>query len=408
MMRAAWLVAAKDLRLFFRDRVALLVTFALPMVLATVFGAAIGGLATATMTMERVRLLVVDEDQSELSTRIVAELERGSAIGVEVRLDGRARVEQGRAPAAMTIPKGYQESLTRGRPLPLLIHRDPGKIVEQQVLAGNLTPALLRAAGPEVARALAVKAAASKGVPPALVERVMGAAGVGLDLGEAATDALGLAFEDVAGPSERSSVHAARSQAIAGIAVMMLLFGLTACGGTLLDEQASGTLLRLRLAPIHGGSILLGKALFTMVVGLLQILVLFVFGAVVFELPVARAPLSLAVISVVTALSAASMGVLLAVLLRTRKQLEGVSTLLILVMSALGGSWFPLAIVPDWFRALGHLTLNAWAMDAYQAVLWYGRGLGDVWRELGVLLALAALMSALAWRAFERRFTRME
>ena len=57
MIRAAWLVAAKDLRLFFRDRVALLVTFALPMVLATVFGG-------DTVTVKGTSLTTVEKEAS--------------------------------------------------------------------------------------------------------------------------------------------------------------------------------------------------------------------------------------------------------------------------------------------------------------------------------------------------------
>ena len=72
-------------------------------------------------------------------------------------------------------------------------------------------------------------------------------------------------------------------------------------------------------------------------------------------------------------------------------------------MSALGGSWFPLGITPDWYQFLGHFTLTAWAMDAYQAIFWYELGLTDILVELGVLLAIAAATSALALRLWNRR-----
>lgn len=98
------------------------------------------------------------------------------------------------------------------------------------------------------------------------------------------------------------------------------------------------------------------------------------------------------------------LGILLAVTCRTRKQLEGLSTLVILVMSALGGSWFPLIITPEWYRKLGHFTLNAWAMDGYQGIFWYGKDLGGIATEIAVLLGIAAVTSALAVRGWKRRF----
>jgi ABC-2 type transport system permease protein len=187
---------------------------------------------------------------------------------------------------------------------------------------------------------------------------------------------------------------------------MMLLFGLAACGGTILEEEAGGTLQRVRLTPTAGGAVLLGKLLFTVAVGLAQLVVLFAFGAAVFDVPILRSPLALVVHSLCVALAAAGFGLLLAVLCRSRKQLEGVSTLLILTMSALGGSWFPLAFVPAWFRTAGHCTLNAWAMDGYQGILWYGQGLAGVALADGVLLAIAALTLLLARQGWRRRFER--
>ena len=226
------------------------------------------------------------------------------------------------------------------------------------------------------------------------------------DLSKDGASALGLEVEDVAGGAQAGRKAAAGAHAIAGIAVMMLLFGLTACGGTILEEADSGTLQRVQLTPGAGAAVLLGKALFTMSVGVAQLLLLFAYGGFVFDVPVLRDPAALAVHSAAVAAAAAGFGLLLAVLCRTRKQLEGLSTLLILTMSALGGSWFPLALVPEGFRTIGHFTLNAWAMDGFQGILWYGKGLGGIWLEIAVLVAIAAATGTAAWLGWRRRFER--
>ena len=67
------------------------------------------------------------------------------------------------------------------------------------------------------------------------------------------------------------------------MAVMILLFGLIHCGGTLLEEGDSGTLDRLRLAPGASSAILSGKFLFTWLVGLIQLVILFAYGCLVFD-----------------------------------------------------------------------------------------------------------------------------
>jgi ABC-2 type transport system permease protein len=119
--------------------------------------------------------------------------------------------------------------------------------------------------------------------------------------------------------------------------------------------------------------------------------------------PVLRAPAALLVLSAAVAAAATGFGVLFAVLCRTRKQLEGLSTIVILAMSAFGGSWWPLAITPEWYQKLAHFTLTAWAMDGYQGLFWYGKDLAGIALPIGVLLAIAGGTSGVAAVLWRRR-----
>ena len=51
-------------------------------------------------------------------------------------------------------------------------------------------------------------------------------------------------------------------------------------------------------------------------------------------------------------------------------------------------------------RTLAHLiTINAWAMDGFQYLLWYGRGMRNILPEVGVLLVIAkAAFGVGLWR----------
>ena len=51
----------------------------------------------------------------------------------------------------------------------------------------------------------------------------------------------------------------------------------------------------------------------------------------------------------------------------------------------------------------GHFTLNAWAMDGYQGIFWYGKDVVGILPEIGVLTGIAVVTSLLAWRLWERR-----
>jgi ABC-2 type transport system permease protein len=444
----AWVLAQKDLRVYFRDRVAVLLGFGLPIVLCTVFAGAMGAIGGGGRKVGRIELVLEDADQSAASRELVAELGKSKGLKLDLVEPGatkgaREHVAEGEAPAGILIGAGFGAALAEGGDLPLTLYRDPAKTIEQQILAGNLIPAFLGALGEGVGKRMGAKILEAMDFPlvgrasaqaildsswasmESLVDGLEargeledgaddapdehgGAGGDdegGFDFASGVAEILGITIEDVTGGDQHRQAEKRGHQAnsVAGMAVMMLLFGLIHCGGTLLDEQESGTLDRLRLAPGASAAILGGKFLFTWIVGAIQLVILFAYARLVFDMPIFRAPLALVVLSTATAAAVTGFGVLFAVVSRSRKQLEGLSTIVVLSMSALGGSWWPLAITPDWYQKLGHFTLNAWAMDGYQGIFWYGKGLTGILPEIGVLCGIALATSLLAWRLWERR-----
>jgi ABC-2 type transport system permease protein len=189
----------------------------------------------------------------------------------------------------------------------------------------------------------------------------------------------------------------------AGIAVMFLLFSCAAAGGSLLDEQDSGTLERVLNTRVGMTGLLAGKWIHLTLLGLTQITVMFLWGAAVFRLDLAGHLPGFLVMTLATAAAAAGFGLVLATLCRTRQQLGGISTILILVMSALGGSMFPRFLMSEAMQKIGLVTFNAWALDGYIKVFWRDARLVELWPQLLVLTALTAVFLALA-RWFARRW----
>lgn len=67
--------------------------------------------------------------------------------------------------------------------------------------------------------------------------------------------------------------------------------------------------------------------------------------------------------------------------------------------ASLGGEWWPLEIVSEWMRSLGHALPTAWAMDGFNNIIIRGLGLEVVLPEVVVLLGFAALFLAIGgWR----------
>jgi len=190
----------------------------------------------------------------------------------------------------------------------------------------------------------------------------------------------------------------------AGIGVMFLLFScVSGAGGALLDEAESGTLERLLSTNLGMTGLLLGKWLFLALIGIAQLTVMFLWGRLAFGLPLFAHIPGFIVMTTVTAGAAAALGLVLASLARTRAQLSGFSTILILTMSALGGSMFPRFMMSETMQKMGLLTFNGWALDGYLKVFWRNAAVWELWPQVLVLVLLAVIFLGLA-RLLGRRW----
>jgi ABC-2 type transport system permease protein len=205
----------------------------------------------------------------------------------------------------------------------------------------------------------------------------------------------------VGGPS--ASKGALVSFFAAGLGVMFLLFSSSGAAGALLEETESGTLDRLLTSPLGMGRLLLGKWLFIAMTGALQLTLMFAWGALAFGLELRPHLAGFAVMTVASAAAASAFALVLASACRSRAQLSGISTIVILMMSALGGSMFPRFQMPDAMQRLGLLTFNAWALDGYVKVFWRDAPVAELWPQVLALALMGGVFLVVA-RQLARRW----
>jgi ABC-2 type transport system permease protein len=93
---------------------------------------------------------------------------------------------------------------------------------------------------------------------------------------------------------------------------------------------------------------------------------------------------------------------LLASLCHTRAQLGALSTLVILIMSSVGGSMFPRFLMPESMQKAGLLTINAWAIDGFEKVFWRDLPVTALWPQVAVLLGVGVVLFVVARRVARR------
>lgn len=190
----------------------------------------------------------------------------------------------------------------------------------------------------------------------------------------------------------------------AGIAVMFLLFSANGAGASLLEEREAGTLGRLLSSRLSLTQLLLGKWLYITGLGFTQLLAMFAWGQLVFQVDLVGHLSGFVAMTLATSAACASFALFLAAICRSRQQLHGVSVILVLTMSAVGGSMVPRYIMSDTMKQLGKFTFNGWALDGFQKVFWYDMPLSAIRAEVGVLFAIT-LMLGLAARLLARRWS---
>jgi ABC-2 type transport system permease protein len=94
---------------------------------------------------------------------------------------------------------------------------------------------------------------------------------------------------------------------------------------------------------------------------------------------------------------------LLASVCKTQEQVGAFSTLIILVMCAVGGSMLPREFMPAWLRSIGAFTFNGWAMDGFNSIFWRDMTISGILPECAVMAGIALVLTALSMSLFSRK-----
>jgi len=413
-------VARTHLARLRRDRAGFTLAFIVPIAFFSVFALVFGSPRGATRSIP---IAVVDEDGSDNSRRFVAALGREKGLRVLAGLPAaqagshagwtRATAEDavraGEAPIALVVPKGFGAAPIHfgpeaGAPT-LLLLADSADPVAPQVVAGLLQKVALTGL-PDVMAASGIAqmdrwGASLTDEQKARLEEAMGRlrARDGGDRGGGDSGLVAVETRDVVGRTKKNPASALLA---AGLGVMFLLFSASGAGGALIEESESGTLDRILGTRVTMTQLLLGKVLYLSAVAVGQLAVMFVWGQMFFGVELTKHLPGFLLMSIVTALACSSFGLVLAAASRTRIQLVALSNLLILVMSALGGSMVPRYLLSESIQKLGLVTLNAWAIDGFLKVFWRDEPLSSLAPQVAVLLGAAVALFLVARRLAHR------
>ena len=417
-----------------RDRAALALSFILPIAFFSIFAVIFGGQHDST---SRISVILVDEDHSTASLDLVRGLQHEGSLAIHTRPSSKnktaeplpeytaataeAAVQAGDAPVALIIPHGFGDNpISFGNDsgpakggVSIQLLNDPSDKIAPQMVAGLLQKVGMTSM-PEVMAEKGMKYTDQfiGGFTPEQRKRMKGyvekerqresqpdAAGTTPAQADSGGGPIAVKSRPVVGQNKRNPMI---SFYAAAVGVMFLLFTASGSAGALLDEAESGTLDRVLSSRVTMTTLLMGKLTFNTLLAFTQLVVMFLWASSVFKLDLFTHIPGFVVMGLCTAFAVAAFGMLLASICRTRAQLGALSTLLILTMSAIGGSMFPRFLMPEAMQKAGLWTINAWAIDGFTKVFWRDLPVKDLWPQVSVLLAVGIVLFLLARRIARR------
>jgi ABC-2 type transport system permease protein len=413
----------KDLQLFFGDRRAVILSFAVPIAIASFFGSIFSGPGNDAEPA-RIPIAVVDRDGSAISKAIVAALQKDGTLTISTPSmeEVRAVVQKGDTAAAVIIPAGFggaagRAFIARGaRPL-IEILFDPSRAAEVAMVRGMITGHVMEAVGQEVfngaeGRALvdetvgqldAADMPAAQRDPLRNLLRSLQAVNAQPGISGAASGLMTVPYdvkENAVVAGGANAQYNGYAHSFAGMGIQFLLFTAIDLGMGILLERELGIWKRFRSAPLSRLTFLGARALSGTVLTLLVLLVSFLFAIVVFGVRIHGSLLGFVAIAVACSIMAATFGLLVAALGKTAAATRRVATFAVLIMVMLGGAWVPSFIFPAWLQRVTVVIPARWAVDGLDAMTWRGLGFGAAITPTLVLLGFAVAFGALTLARF--------
>jgi ABC-type multidrug transport system permease subunit len=398
---SAWLVsriALCDFRLTWKDRSVIIWSLLMPLVFIFVFGQIKGGGSPSDV---KATLTIENHDDGPVSKALIASLGRENLVLVFEIPEGGAAVR------SLVIPEDFSEKVLSRERTRLVLRKDEGSNAEAGQTAEvavaralvKTVSALLEIEGGIIRDGngpISMEGDSLSGNLRIAVENRPDIAAVleaGLDSIIARTPAITVA-SSFAGKAKE--IPRGYQSSVPGNLVMFVLMGMAFSGIVITQERRAGILARTAVSPARKRDIVAGKLAGRMMVGIVQILVLLVAGRFIFKISLGNDVAALVILMVAFAFCCGAFSLVFGSLFGNPDQVAGFAIVTTLVMSALGGCWWPLEVVPQPFRVIAFCLPTGWMMDGIHKLISFGYGLGSVAPHILVLVLFGAAFLAVA------------
>jgi ABC-2 type transport system permease protein len=408
-LKHIWLYALKDLKIFVGDRTSLFFSIIFPILFIILFTSIFKniGAEDARLTLH----LATQEGTGGLSQQILSGIETkdesllkpGDPIIVWDKdyNAARASVDNKTISGFIGFPADFSQAIAADKPANLEVYVDASATNTQAVLNG-------------MAAGIASQIGTSKVVIHASIDLMVSNGVIPNDPASIAKASQELLMKEMAGGTagETASYVTYNTQKVGEVKAMnssnfvvpgyLVMFVFMAAGLSALavvQERQNHTLERLLTTTIKKESILGGIYVGSVFRGLIQIIIFWTVGILVFKVDMGLAPGAVILLSILMVLMSAAFALMLATLARTVRSASSLAVLTSLLLAPLGGCWWPAFLYPQWLQNMSKIVPHAWATEGFNKLMLFGAGFGDAAPSMIALAVFTVIFGGIAiWR----------
>ena len=403
-LKHIWYIALKNLRLFVTDRTAVIMFILFPFLFIVMFNLLLGNSGSSD---SRLTLHIATQETQGLSVQIAQALETknpdalpaGSPVIVWDKdyQKARADVVAKKLDGFLGFPVDFTQNVQAGKSSELDI------VVQAESINTRM---VLEALAQSLASSIntnrfeinsAVNLMTQQGARQAAIQQTI-AQIVQKQSSSAQSPSLVASTVEKVGEVK---TYNSSSFVVPGYLVMFVFFAAAIAAVDIIQERRNHTLERLLASSVRKESILGGIYLGAVFRGLVQIVIFWTMGILVFHVDLGIAPWAVLLLSFLTVLMSAAFSVMLATLAKTERSASALAVLCSLVLAPIGGCWWPLFVVPQWMQFLAKLTPHGWANEGFNNLMLFGATGGDVIWSMVALLGFTIAFMLIALTRFK-------
>lgn len=412
-----WASIIKDVKILTRDRVGLILMFAMPIILVLVITSLQAG-TFELVNENKVQLLVCNKDTGAAGKQLVEALEKAGIFSMHTANSGmderqiEDEMNEQNALVAIVIPANFSDKIhAKAQSVAEKALNDFGvkekanaakteslfniafyyhpvmQTSYRQSIQGALLSALQLVESKQIVQTLYFSLNEKK-LPEAL-EKEITSNQVHID-------------EIPVSKDGSKTVPNATQHNIPAWTIFAMFFIVTSLGSNLVKEKLSGSFIRLKTLPTNYIVALLSKQITYMCVCMLQVVVIFSIGVWLFPfmgLPALNIPhdiFALIAVSVICAWCAISYAQCIGVFAETQEQANGFGAVSVVLLAAIGGILVPSFAMPHSFQFLLNISPMHWCLESYYNLFLEGGKLSDVIKNIIPLFVIAVVLQAIS------------